>query len=64
VTILKPHMEFEKREDAALALEEQGYVRSGGRWTREVWTKDDGMDWMLMVWPSGMITLEWPEQGE
>jgi hypothetical protein len=61
---LKPHQEYPTREDAALALEAQGYVRTGGRWGREVWTKEGRDDWLLMVWPTGVVTLEWPEQGE
>ncbi len=62
--MLKPHQEFESREMAALALEAQGYVRDGGKWPRERWTKDGSSDWLLVTWPTGLITIEWPEQAE
>jgi hypothetical protein len=64
---LKAHQEFATREQAALALEATGYTRDGGRWPKELWVKADGsggLEWFLITWPTGMVTIEWPEQHE
>jgi hypothetical protein len=64
---LKAHQEFATREEAALALEAAGYTRDGGKWPRERWIKAEdlgGLDWLLVSWPTGLVTIEWPEQAE
>ena len=60
---IRPHQVMSSWESGNDLLVSFGYVRTAHRGNRTYYERN-GVEWALVTWPTGRVTLEWPEQEE